>query len=501
MESTAFEYKKYLQLVIRRKELFIALALLIMTAAIIVSYVLPKKYVATSTVFIEKNVISEMVKGITVTPSMDDTIKVLTYAITSRTLLTKVADSLDMTVSRGATADMDTVIKDLQSAITVTLTRDNNLFTISYTDRNPRMARDVVSTLVRLYIEENSSSKRGESYGATKFLSEQIDTFKTKLEKAETELNDYKRDHGGVIAIDEGRLFEEINISQQKLYDLELQRRQLEGKRQFTRKSADPLHASLAVLQKKLDELRVEYTEGYPEIIKVKGDIETVKEQLKNRSGSANHSLDPQELEKIESEIAAIKSSEDSLRRYIATNQTLLRKLPSAKAGLEKLELTKNSQKNIYDQLFARHGQSEVSKQMEVQDKSTTFRIVDPAVLPQKPASPNRLRIMLMGIVGGIAASFGVLVLLEQLDTSVKDVDFVKGLGLPVLAVISRMYNQQEVDAQQRRARRLFSVAGAYLLFLLCFPLMEVMGLPYMDRFVDNLQPAGLVQSVKERLR
>jgi succinoglycan biosynthesis transport protein ExoP len=138
---------------------------------------------------------------------------------------------------------------------------------------------------------------------------------------------------------------------------------------------------------------------------------------------------------------------------------------------------------------------------MEVQDKSTTFRIVDPAVLPQKPASPNRLRIMLMGIFGGIAASFGVLVLLEQMDTSVKDVDFVKGLGLPVLAVISRMYNQQEVDAQQRRTRRLFSFAGAYLLFLLCFPLMEVMGFPYLDRFMDNLQPAGLVQSVKERLR
>ncbi len=117
------------------------------------------------------------------------------------------------------------------------------------------------------------------------------------------------------------------------------------------------------------------------------------------------------------------------------------------------METAKNSQKNIYDQLFTRHGQSEVSKQMEVQDKTTTFRIVDPAVLPQKPASPNRLRIMLMGIVGGIAASFGVLLLLEQMDSTVKDVDFVKGLGLPVLAVISRIHNQQEEDLQQRRTR------------------------------------------------
>jgi succinoglycan biosynthesis transport protein ExoP len=501
MQSTEFEYKKYMQLIVRRKELFIALALLFMTGGVIFSYVLPKKYEATSTVFIEKNVISELVKGITVTPSMEDTIKVLTYAITSRTLLNKVADNLDMGVSKGNNVDNDSVIKKLQGTISVSLTRDNNLFTISYTDPNPRMARDVVNTLVRLYIEENTSSKRGESYDATKFLSEQIDTFRTKLEKAETELNDYKRDQGGVIAIDEGRLFEEINLSQQKLYDLELQRRQLEGKRQFTRKSGDPLYANLAALQKRLDELRVEYTEGYPEIIKVKGDIETVREQLKMRSVNNYQPLEPQELEKLESEITAIKSSEDSLRRYIATNQALLRKLPSAKAGLEKLELTKNSQKNIYDQLFARHGQSEVSKQMEVQDKSTTFRIVDPAVLPQRPISPNRVRIMLMGIVGGIAASFGVLMLLEQMDSSVKDVEFVKGLGLPVLAVISRIHNQQEEDLQHRRTQRLFSMAAVYLLFLLCFPLLEIMGITYVDNFLDNMHPTNIVQDLRGRIR
>lgn len=496
MQSSEFEYKKYLQLIIRRKELFVALALLIMTGGIILSYALPRKYEATSTVFIEKNVISELVKGITATPSMEDTIKVLTYAITSRTLLTKVADSLDMNVSSEKTADMDAVIKKLQKNTSVRV-RDKNLFTISYTDRNPRMARDYVNALVRLYIEENTSSKRGESYDATKFLSEQIDTFKAKLEKAETELNDYKRDKGGVISVDEGRLFAEINTSQQKLYDLELQRRQLEGRRGITRKSSDPLEVKLNALQKRLDELRVEYSEGYPEIIKVKGDMDTVREQMKSRSGKEQQSLDPLELERIESEIAAIKSSEDSLRRYITRNQSLLQSLPSAKAGLEKLETAKNSQKNIYDQLFTRHGQSEVSKQMEVQDKTTTFRIVDPAVLPQKPTSPNRLKIMLIGIVGSIAASFGVLLLLEQKDNTVKDVDFVKALGLPVLAVISRIRNPQEDAMQQRRTRRFLSLAGGYLLFLLCFPLMEASGVTYVDTLLDNLQPASLVQDVK----
>jgi len=497
MQSTDFDYKKYLQLIVRRKKLFVAVALFVMTAAVVVSYLLPRKYVATSTVFIEKNVISELVRGITATPSMEDTIQVLTYAITSRTLLSKVADSLDMNLARGSTTDMDEIIKNLQKNTTVRV-RDRNLFTISYTDSDPRMARDFVNALVRLYIEENTSSKRGESYEATKFLSEQIETFKTKLEKAESELNNYKRDKGGVISVDEGRLFDEINVSQQKLYDLELQRKQLEGKRKITRKSSDPLETRLAALQKRLDELRIDYSESYPDIIKVKADMETVREQMKSGAGSAHQSLDPLELERLESEIAAIKSSEESLRRYVSTNQKLLQSLPSAKAGLEKLETAKNSQKNIYDQLFARHGQSEVSKQMEVQDKTTTFRVVDAAVLPKKPTSPNRMKIMLLGWVAGIAAGIGALLLLDQMDTTVRDVDYLKGLGVPVLAVISRIYNQEEVELQRRKTVRLLCFAGGYLLFLLCFPVMELLQVSYIDTLLNSLhQSHAVIQSVK----
>lgn len=494
MQSSGTELDKYLKLISRRKELFIVVALVIITIIIVVSFVLPRKYEAKSTVFIEKNVISELVKGITVTPSMEDTIKVLTYAITSRTLLNKVVDNLDMNMNR-KNIDNEELIKKLQSDIDVKV-KDKNLFIISYKNSNPRLATDFVNTLVRLYIEENTSSKRGESYDATQFLSEQIDSFKTKLEKAEEAVNTYKRDKGGVISIDEAKLFEEINIAQQKLYDLELRRRQLEGMRQVTKKSNDPLQSRLTALQKKLDDLRFEYTDSYPAVIKVKDEIDNVKAQLKVRKGDSYQAIDPQESAKIESEVSAIKSTEDSLRRYISTNQALLRSLPSAKAGLEKLELEKQNQKNIYDQLFARHGQSEVSKQMEVQDKTTTFRIIDPAVFPQKPVSPNRLKIMLMGIVAGIAGSFGLLVLLDNMDNSVKDVDFVKSFGVPVLAVIPNINDPQMLAARQKRTKRIFVVAGFYFMFLLCFPAMEVLGLTYMDKLLDKVHIDKLTQSI-----
>ena len=109
--------------------------------------------------------------------------------------------------------------------------------------------------------------------------------------------------------------------------------------------------------------------------------------------------------------------------------------------------------------------QSEVSKQMEVQDKCATFRIVDPAILPTKPVSPNRVKIILLGIFAGFAGAFGLLLLVDNMDTSVKTVNTLKTLGLPVLATIPKIRVEDELIKQRRKDIRLFVFTA---LFMLC---------------------------------
>jgi hypothetical protein len=161
--------------------------------------------------------------------------------------------------------------------------------------------------------------------------------------------------------------------------------------------------------------------------------------------------------------------------------------IPAVRAQLENLEREKLSQKALYEQLVARQGQSEVSQQMEVQDKSSTFRIVDPAVMPIKPVSPDRVRIILMGIIGGIAVGVGVLLLLDYLDSSVKTVDVLKGFGVPVLAVIPRIQDPLEVLRQRRLDFKLFGFAAIYFCIILGFLSLEVLDLPYVDKAINRV--------------
>ena len=54
-QPSDFDYKKYLQLIIKKRYLFVIVALVIMVGVTVTSYLLPERYEAKSTVFIEKS--------------------------------------------------------------------------------------------------------------------------------------------------------------------------------------------------------------------------------------------------------------------------------------------------------------------------------------------------------------------------------------------------------------------------------------------------------------
>ncbi|MDD2540315.1 MAG: GNVR domain-containing protein [Desulfuromonadaceae bacterium] len=469
------DYKKYLQLISKRKYLFVILALVIMTGVVITSYLLPKRYEAKSTVFIEKSVISDLVKGIAITPSFEDKLRVLAYAMKSRALLVKVFNDLDLNINRQNTGQMEKMIRAFQENTDIKLKDNEGLFTITFTSEDPRLARDYVNALVRRYIEENITSKREESYSATNFIAEQITAIKAKLEESEAKANSYKRDNGSVLAQNEGSLLAEIGFAQQKLDEIALKRRQLESMQSLAKKN-DPLKVKLAVLEKKRQELSLVYTDNHPEIIELNNSISDIKQQLKSGTSRANpgDSLTP-EMVNISMELNSLRDNENIQRRFIESKQSVLRSIPAVRTGLDELEREKISQKNLYEQLMARYGQSEMAKQVEVQDKATTFRVVDPAVIPSQPYSPQRVKIILLGIVGALVASFAFLVLLDHLDQSVRNIETLKSLGIQILAVVPTIENPVELEAVRKRDCWFYGIAGTCFILILATVPLELM--------------------------
>jgi polysaccharide chain length determinant protein (PEP-CTERM system associated) len=482
MKQNEMDYKQFIALAKNSKKLCIVCALAIMTVVTAVSYMLPNKYEAKSTVFVEQSVIADLVKGLAATTSVEDKIKALTYALNSRTLITKVIGELDL--KKGGDAEQEELIKNLQDHTQIKIKDKEDLFIITFQDRSPKLARDYVNALVRRYIDENTSSKREDSYGATRFLSEQLVTFREKLQKSEEAANAFKRGPGAIAAMDPTSLLKDINDSQQRADDLNIKQAQLETVIANLPKE-NSTQSDLPALKKRLQELQLQYTDKYPDIVRLKADIRALEDQQKTAQGK-NHPVDTLEYKRAVSELKAMRQAETNLRANIAKNRALLQNIPAAKSTLEDLEREKNSQKILYETMAARQGQSEVSKQMELQDKSTVFRVVDPAVLPIKPVGPNRVKLIFLGILAGICGGIGLVLLKDRVDDSVKNIEMAGHFGLSILAVIPRIVDQKQIEVQARQDRKLYIASGLYFSVILAILVLEVLGFTAISNLIGR---------------
>ena len=484
------EYQHYKRLIYLNKGLFLLVALLTMTVAIAISYLVPKKYEAKTTIFIQQNVLADLVKGLAVSPSIQGKIQTLAVSLTSRNILQQVIKELDQDLLLPNDKDQESYIKDLQSRIMVILNEKQGVIIISFWDRSPRFAQDFVNTLAQVYIEQNTSNKREESTEAAKFLSDQIDIHKKRLDVDDEAINAFKSEKSLILSSDEAFIRGDIRDAEQKLEDLTLRQAQLEAKRNMlltakvrSRPSGNQKEAELKQL------LRI-YTEKHPKVIRARAAAQASRYSSGRNVAQEGATDAGRSSRLIQVEIDSVKVMQEHQNKIIEDSKSLLREMPPVRAALDELIAKRNQDANLYNQLVARHGQSEISKDMEFKDKSTVFRIIDPAVAPEIPVSPNRPIIILIGIILGVCAGVAAAVLSERFDHSIRSLQELRTLGLPVFAVIPRMTSESETKRQTKRDRLVMTLAGGYFVLILGVLVME--GLKAMGVNDTWLQKIGL---------
>jgi len=422
-EPQELDIRRYLQIIYKKRYLSIAVAAGIITLVIIVSYVLPPSYEASATVSVEKNYLNVLMQDIAVASSIEEGVQALSVVIVSRGMLLKVMSELEVDLDSMSEAEIEKLVKHFQrkTQIKFEMNRSSNrnkeLFTVSYRDRDPRFTRDYVNTLVNRYILDSLSSKRQDAVGANRFVMEQLNLYKGKIDRIDAELAQRPKEQG-----------------------------------------MQQLPARLLALQKKHGELLVQYTEQHPEVARLKAEIESTREQIlmqrDQRSGKDDES-------------GQSSAAGDA-------NKTRTAKVGKRKS-ISDLERDREAYKKIYESLVASIGRSEVSAQVEVQAKADTFRILEPAVLPIEPIGIPRGNIILLGIIAGIAGGAGIVIFLDMMDKSIKSIDILKDLGLPVIGMIPRIQSDEVIIATRKKDRLVYSAAGLYLTAAVALAFVELM--------------------------
>jgi uncharacterized protein involved in exopolysaccharide biosynthesis len=226
----------------------------------------------------------------------------------------------------------------------------------------------------------------------------------------------------------------------------------------------------LAALKRKLAELRRRYSDEYPDVRRVSGEIAAMEAQMATGSMAPERDLVRpgalrQGLVAIDQELGSLRQQDAVLRGAIAEYEGRVANAPRRQFELQQLSRGYDLVKQRYETLLKQYEDAQLSAKLEQDRETEQFRVLDPAVPPVQPAAPNRLWLLIMGLVAACGLAVGAVMTAERLDSTFHTADDLRALVDAPLVAIRRIVTRAEV--RQRRQRYALGMASAVVVFVI----------------------------------
>lgn len=422
---------------------------------ILVSLLLPKRYTATATVVVDIKGIDQISGMLLPMLPMSGYLATQVDIIQSHNVARKAVDLLKLADNPAAKelfvreAEGKGNIRDwladlLLRYVKVEPSRESSVVNISYAANDPRFAAAVTNAIVHSYINTNLEMKIVPARQTNTFFNEQIASLKTGLEKAQSDLSEYQREHG-IIATDErldvennrlNDLSSQLVAAQTQTYDALARQRQVQD---FINRGQVPntlpdvlsnpviqgLKANATQLESKLNDLSSKVGKNHPAYQSAMAELEGVRaklvEEMKTISGT------------LGSAAILAQKREEQLRASLAAQREKVLEMKKVRDDLTILTREVENAQRAYDAAQGRMTQSK----LESQSTQTNVMVVNEAIEPTEPSSPKIAINTILSIVLGMMLAVGLALLREMSDRVVRsEVDMTETLGIPVLGVI-----------------------------------------------------------------
>ena len=463
----------YLHLLLRRRNVALAVFAAVVALATLRTLLTKPVYEGTAQLLIEKNDPNVLnFKGVTEEKGgwgIDDYYQTQYKLLQSRSLARRVIEHLNLlsdpeyggprdkvqiesilALPPGQSLEMEEAITAFLARTSVKPVRNSRLVNVSVISGRPDLAATATNALAQLYIQQSLDLRFETSSEAGHWLGGQIDEQRKKAEEADHRLQAVKREEG-LVNIEERRTLLDQRLKElgTALNERKTERLQKEALWRQMASASNPeelpevmrsglvqnLRIELANLERQQAQLLERYLDQHPEVVKVRNQIQDTRGKIRSE---AQH---------------VIRAAENDYKASAAQEASVAAALESAKQ--EALDIGRravsydtqkrevDAAKQVLDSLMSRAKETDVTSEL----KSTNIRVVDPAVVPQSPVRPRKLRDIAMGVLLGLFLSIGLAFFLEYLDNSLKTPDDVRlHLGAPLLGVVPELSGQQHAN-------------------------------------------------------
>jgi succinoglycan biosynthesis transport protein ExoP len=244
--------------------------------------------------------------------------------------------------------------------------------------------------------------------------------------------------------------------------------------------SPDDLRAQLELLRNELATAEQAYTQDHPDVKKLQRQVAAMESELNTPRSSAKNSSTPvnadnpsyvamqTQLAATDSEMRSLKTRRAKTLEKIADYEERLLQTPKIEQEYRMIVRELEQTSANYQITKAKQMTAEVGQAMEKERKGEKFTLIDPAVLPEEPISPNRPAIIFLSLVLALGAGVGSAAVAESMNAAVRGAKgLVAILNTAPLAVIPYLPNEADTRAQQKKKRITIIAVFAVIIIVL----------------------------------
>jgi polysaccharide chain length determinant protein (PEP-CTERM system associated) len=466
---------EYLDILLRRKWWFLSAFAACAITGIALALFLPPVYRSGAMVAVQAPEVSTDIFSDAARLRREERLRAITQQLRSSSVLQRVAREEGLATEK----PVEDVARDIADHIDVELQRpvtraegDQVLdaFEIVYRDDTADGARRIATRLAEVFVDEHSRSQANRSERSAEFLSGLLRASQERITKLESRLRSVKEQHMGKLPEQTSANLETLGGVRQQLETtsntlrseqdrLSLIERQISSMRQGlysapigTQAAAASPQQRVVTLQRELSAARAMYTEKHPEIQQLEEELKAARAQVAATGQQPDStrqellSADPlyqqlvAERNLTQLRINGARRAESQLRADIIRYQRNLELAPMVEQELAGTQREYDFERENYKRLSEQYASAVVQEQITRTRGGERFSVLQPAYMPEGPESPKRLRLLLMGLVGGLAVG-GVLAFgRDYLDRTIRDARAVQDeFNVPVLAEIPRI--------------------------------------------------------------
>lgn len=480
---------EYLDVVRRRRRLLATVAPVVVLLSAFLAFALPAQYQSTATILLEPSSVPKNMIETSVVSYSNQQIEIVQGRVMTPETLEELVKSFDpyprekdMSARQKARRLLEDTSIEKVDPVTMNPVVESNAFSLHYNNPDAELAADVAGRLAQLFLTYNQRIRSEAARQATVFLEQQSDAINAKMRDIDAELARLRTRAGDAFPELQARNQASLDRNERDLDALQQQILAAEARESLLALQLSQLSPNLitqsgdltdvATVRAKLAEAEQRYTADHPQVRRLRKSLEQLVAQNEGGARRAAEANNPQYLTTA-SQLNSVRRELDNLRAQAGKNRVqisqyalLLQRTPGVEKDYAEILRRKQSVQAEYEQLHDKLQSAQLAQSFESEQRGERFTLLRVPSAAKSPVYPNRLGLMLLGLVLGLGLAAASVAIAETVDANVRgarDLPEIKGVTL--LASIPTIRNSED----QRRRRWLlgsYAIAGSVMVAL-----------------------------------